>query len=299
MATSAIRKPIEYSYDKLLTLEQMKKNMTKLEDLAQQDSFTDDDYYDLSDIVAASRYLPAKNCGFSWANVVKTGFSFKTQMKQQDIYEEAICKVYDKIDSLDQSKYCNWISYTFQHPKPENFQSTKIRVFENQRTVTCSVCHYTDFASSDSDGIFGGGGMEAYFVDRIDSEYTPGTDTTCHFSICEKTGKRFRWGCCRHRDVHHDIGPNGRATSTRCIATRVEHCTKHCDCFNEAIRGKKRMIREVPRMVTGGYGSCIDCGYLQYHGPDEFFKPGKNICDWCINKMLYEGNLEFVYTYDE
>ena len=82
-------------------------------------------------------------------------------------------------------------------------------------------------------------------------------------------------------------------------AVRVEHCTKHCDCFNEAVRGKERMIREVPRMVTGGYGSCIDCGYLQYHGPDEFFKPGKNICDWCINKMLYEGNLEFVYTYDE
>jgi len=61
-----------------------------------------------------------------------------------------------------------------------------------------------------------------------------------------------------------------------------------CKCSEKQNKGDTRML-------SGGYGSFIaDNQFYQYIGSDDKFKEDKKVCDWCINDMIYNGELVYV-----
>jgi hypothetical protein len=299
----SIPRPKEYDYNQGISIKQMKENLERMKQLATQEIFTDDDYREISDMSAASQYLPGRIFGNDYASIVSLGYTYKSHLKESIIYYEGLRLVYNQIDKFGNTAYYDWFSFNYQNPRPENFHSAKkykhILKESDRKEVKCYVCKYTDLANQE-DGIFGGGGMEAYFITRIDTKYTPEPGSICNNSYKENIGKRIKWGCCFHSDVRPEPAMRDSTMSGSCtISVKINHCTLHCDCFSEKTRGANRLRHDKPQMVTGGYGSCYDCGYLQYLGPDENFCQGKNICDWCIHDLIYKNELKVFVNYDE
>jgi len=68
----------------------------------------------------------------------------------------------------------------------------------------------------------------------------------------------------------------------------MNHQCDNCKCFEKQKKGDTRML-------SGGYGSSIaDDQDYQFVGPDDKFKEGELVCDWCINDMIYSGELVYL-----
>ena len=68
----------------------------------------------------------------------------------------------------------------------------------------------------------------------------------------------------------------------------MNHCCKNCMCFEKQEKGDTRML-------SGWYGSRIaDDQDYQYIGPDEKYVEDGLVCDWCINDMIYNGDLVYL-----
>ena len=191
-------------------------------------------------------------------------------------YYKITMKVIKKIYALNQYPLFRSISFLNEHPKPISVTDPLLA------NVSCCVCGLIGFRDDYDNVMFlekdGGqtyGGMTAKFYYRKDvfDQYTCSRDKSLSEDDPIDFDRKLERCCFRFRDE-----------SGIC----VNHCALHCDCFEVQHKGDTRSL-------AGSFGSVItDDQQYQFIGSNAKFIVDGLVCDWCINNMIFNGELHWL-----
>ena len=262
---------------KAFTLAMYEQNLADIAAISELPAFTDDDYAklarldgDLGEIRNSSDY----------DHTQATPGSFEKIIQRQLIYGEALERAEKQIKKFGNLKYYKWFSFNHHYPRYSDIKTEPDKYYTTK--YTCCICNH--FTYGDSYG-FGAHYFAAYFYNRSKDvileqctikklkkfEQQPESEEEQEAELdSEKFNK-----CCLRR--YEDSG------------YEIHHCKNqdHCKCFT--IQPRNNM-----KMLSGRYGSCIaDKEDYFYCGPEEKFQDDGLVCDWCINDMVFSGELVY------
>ena len=307
-----------------MTLEEMHAKIAEISTFAQQDSFTDADFLKISELCWLGRrgHLPSvdeldtpetirsgiEKDGTPWAN--GDGY-MRCRLKYFGAFEP----VFKKIEQFGKTKYYNWFTFSSWHPRPEPETEPHTHFGRKFNTkISCCFCGFTQFA--DGYGDTHHGGLQASFFRRAD-KFCP---KECRCEEDARQRKMLR-SLSKQSSSHVTAGRSYASVAAKTIEEDAEdeanesdrdccfrtcggavgaemsggsrssyvmvHCCKKCQCFEKQKKGDNRML-------SGWYGSAYDDSDYQFIGSDEKFIDGGLVCDWCINDMIYHGELVYL-----
>ena len=248
-----------------MSLTDMHTFIHKMNSFAQQKRFTDDDFREITELFNHFWRVPETDdlddhemsddsVGNGW-------------IRNRKKYFESWKILRDKINAVGQGKYYSWFSFKHKHPVPK---SETLLDSKHTVPVKCCMCGLTAF--NDYYGQSRLGGLNAHFFHRTD-EFT---DLVCNYH-----SDFIEHRCC-FRTSGNSVGSemsDGSRSTYKIIHRKI------CRCFEKQQKGDTRML-------SGGYGSYIaDDQDYQVVGADVKFVDGATVCDWCINDMIYSGDI--------
>jgi hypothetical protein len=237
-----------------MTLAEMNSFIDRMNSFAQQEKFTDDDFCEIAELFDHFRSVPGT--GDEW-----------TQNREKYLESSKILR--DKINVVGKGEYYNWFSFRHIYPTPKSETSPP----DSEHTVVakCCMCGLTTF--KDYYGQSRLGGLNSRFFHRTD-EFTD--------SVCNYHDETDEHRCC-FRTSGGSVGSEMSSGSRSNY--KMVHRKTNCRCFEKQQKGDTRML-------SGSYGSYMaDDQDYQVVGANVKFVDGASVCDWCINDMIYSGDI--------
>ena len=286
-----------------LTLEQMHKNISRMYELEKQDCFTDKELHETASLFNDYSNLPSID-EFDTPETTETGIDSdgsvwtigKGSIRNCEKYLVLLTQLQNKLEKINKYEYYRWLTFTDNYKYPES-EIEPNEIYKEK--ISCCICNLTCFKDENEQTRYGG--MNATFfrredVFKIDScrceEYKRWWQPTLSYaSVVKENHKQNnkvddkKSSCC-FRTCGDAIGSE-LSSGSRYKYHMIHQC-KNCTCFKKQKKGDTRML-------SGWYGSRIaDDQDYQYIGPDEKYVENGIVCDWCINDMIYNGDLVYL-----